>query len=102
MEESLVLEMLQTGKTATWPAKNQLQESGEVVDKEVKGTPSTDRTRRMKERFMNAKCTMDMEAPIAYTKAWREHEGKPLYVRRGLAYKYMLEHLTPAIREDAL
>lgn len=102
MEESLVLEMLQTGKTATWPAKNQLQESGEVVDKEVKGTPSTDRTRRMKERFMNAKCKMDMEAPIAYTKAWREHEGKPLYVRRGLAYKYMLEHLTPVIREDEL
>ena len=31
MEEALVLEMLQTGKTATWPAKNQLQESGEVV-----------------------------------------------------------------------
>ena len=102
MQESLVLEMLETGKTATWPADSGTQQGDEFVDKEVKGVPSTDRTKRMKERFMNAKCKMDMEAPIAYTKAWREYEGKPLYVRRGLSFKYMLEHLTPVIREDEL
>ena len=102
MQESLVLEMLETGKTATWPANSGTQQGDEFVDKEVKGVPSTDRTKRMKERFMNAKCKMDMEAPIAYTKAWREYEGKPLYVRRGLSFKYMLEHLTPVIREDEL
>lgn len=102
MQESLVLEMLETGKTATWPANSGTQQGDEFVEKEVKGVPSTDRTKRMKERFMNAKCKMDMEAPIAYTKAWREYEGKPLYVRRGLSYKYMLEHLTPVIREDEL
>lgn len=102
MQESLVLEMLETGKTATWPANSGTQQGDEFVEKEVKGVPSTDRTKRMKERFMNAKCKMDMEAPIAYTKAWREYEGKPLYVRRGLSFKYMLEHLTPVIREDEL
>ena len=102
MQESLVLEMLETGKTATWPADSGTQQGDEFVEKEVKGVPSTDRTKRMKERFMNAKCKMDMEAPIAYTKAWREYEGKPLYVRRGLSFKYMLEHLTPVIREDEL
>lgn len=102
MQESLVLEMLETGKTATWPADSGTQQGDEFVDKEVKGVPSTDRAKRMKERFMNAKCKMDMEAPIAYTKAWREYEGKPLYVRRGLSFKYMLEHLTPVIREDEL
>ena len=69
MQESLVLEMLETGKTATWPADSGTQQGDEFVEKEVKGVPSTDRTKRMKERFMNAKCKMDMEAPIAYTKA---------------------------------
>ena len=75
MQESLVLEMLETGKTATWPANSGTQQGDEFVEKEVKGVPSTDRTKRMKERFMNAKCKMDMEAPIAYTKAGREYEG---------------------------
>ena len=94
MQESLVLEMLETGKTATWPANSGTQQGDEFVEKEVKGVPSTDRTKRMKERFMNAKCKMDMEAPIAYTKAWREYEGKPLYVRRGLSFKYRLSART--------
>lgn len=102
IEKSHVLDMLQTGNTVTWPLNTSFTEGDEYVDKEIIGKPSTPRTQRLKDHFLNAKCKMDMQMPIAYTKKWRELEGEPLYVRRGKSFKYMMESLTPVIRPDEI
>ena len=102
IEKSHVLDMLQTGNTVTWPLNTSFTEGDEYIDKEVIGKPSTPRTQRLKDRFMNAKCKMDMAMPILYTKKWRELEGEPLYIRRGKSFKYMMENLQPVIREDEI
>lgn len=102
MEKSHVLEMLETGRTVTWPLSVSEERGDNIVAKEVKGQPSTERTKRMKERFLESKTRFDSEAPVFYTEAWKMYDGNPLYIRRGLSYKYMLEHLTPVIKEDEL
>ena len=67
IEKSHVLDMLETGQTVTWPLNTSFTEGDEYVDKEIIGKPSTPRTQRLKDRFMNAKCKMDMAMPILYT-----------------------------------
>ena len=100
-EKSRVLEMLETGKTVTWPPQAGAEKNTEkFTPKEVKGKPSTERTARLMDNFLKSKCRFDGEMPLLYTEAWKKHEGDPLYIRRGLAYKYMLEHMTPVIKED--
>ena len=99
--KSGVLEMLETGKTITWPpAAGEAKGKEEFTPKEVTGKPSTPRVARMFDRYLNSKCRFDSEMPILYTKAWKEHAGEPLYIRRAQAYKYMLENMTPVIQED--
>lgn len=101
LEKSRVLEMLETGKTVTWPLEASAQKKEEsFVEKEVKGKPSTERVARMFKNFLDSKCRFDSEMPVFYTEGWKKYAGEPLYIRRGLAYKYMLEHLTPVIKED--
>lgn len=96
-----VLEMLATGKTATWPLSvADTRDTETFVPKEVKGKPSTPRTTRLLANYLDSKCRFDTEMPILYTKAWKEHAGMPLYIRRGLAYKYTVENMTPVIQED--
>lgn len=101
MEKSQVLNMLKTGKTITWPLNiNAENDNKNFTAKEVKGKASTERTARMFNNFLNSKCRFDSEMPVFYTEGWKKYDGEPLYIRRGLAYKYMLEHLTPVIKED--
>lgn len=100
-EKSRVLEMLETGNTVTWPLNLSAEKNDQkFVQKEIQGKPSSDRTARMYEHFLNSKCRFDSQMPVFYTEGWKKYDGEPLYIRRGLAYKYMLEHLTPVIKED--
>lgn len=55
---------------------------------------------RSNENFLNSKCRFDPQMPLFYTEGWKKYDGEPLYIRRALAYKYMLEHMTPVIQED--
>lgn len=98
-EKSRVLEMLETGKTVTWPLNAEKDDKG-FTPKEIQGKPSTERTARMYENFLNSKCRFDPQMPLFYTEGWKKYDGEPLYIRRALAYKYMLEHMTPVIQED--
>lgn len=99
--DSPVIAMLETGNTVTWPltkAANKDDES--FTPKEIKGKASTERTARMFERFLTSKCRFDSEMPRFYTEGWKLYDGEPLYIRRGMAYKFMLEHMTPVIKDD--
>lgn len=102
-EKSHVLEMLETGKTVTWPPEVAKEKENEkFIKKEVEGKPSTERSARVYENYLNSKCRFDPQLPLLYTDAWKEYDGEPLYMRRGLSYRYMLEHQTPVIRDDEL
>ena len=99
--DSPVIAMLETGNTSTWPLELAAsKENEEFTQKEVKGEASTERTARMFERFLTSKCRFDSEMPRFYTEGWKLYDGEPLYIRRGLSYKYMLEHMTPVIKDD--
>ncbi len=98
-ETSRVLNMLETGNTITWPLDLRTKES-DFVKKEIEGTPSTARTKKMYDNFLTAKCRFDASMPILYTKAWQENDGKPLYIRRALAYKYMLDNMDAIVKYD--
>lgn len=99
-EKSRVLEMLETGKTVTWPVTASEAKGEGFVAKEVQGKPSTERSQRLFDRYLNAKCRFDGQMPLLYTKAWKENAGQPLYIRRGLAYKYMIENMDATVKED--
>ena len=49
-----VLEMLETGKTVTWPPTIEKKADNKFTPKEVKGKPSTPRVARMFETFLNS------------------------------------------------
>lgn len=99
--KSRVLEMLETGKTVAWPpTANADRELTDFVQKEVVGKPSTDRTQRLFDHFLNSKCRFDGQMPLLYTEAWKKYDGMPLYIRRGLSYKYMIENMDATVKED--
>jgi len=102
VEKVTVMDMLEGGKTMKWPPTEAESRASGFVPQEVQRVPTTERTRRMKQRFLNAKLRLDPEFAIHYTKEWRAKEGQPLYIRRALAYKYALEHITPVINPDEL
>ena len=84
--DSPVIAMLETGNTATWPldlAANKPNQG--FTPKEVKGKGSTKRSALMFERFLTTKCRFDSEMPLLYTEGWKQNDGEPLYIRRGLA-----------------
>lgn len=83
-----------------WPL-DQAAADGPVAEVQQRA-PSTDRTKRMKARFLESKMMLDPEFAIRYTESWREHDGEALLLRRAYAYKDALEALTPVIGEDEL
>jgi len=97
-----VLSMLETGKTVTWPPTEAEQKKEGFVPREVKREPSTERGKRIRERFLNTRCMLDPQFSVHYTKAWQENAGEPLYIRRALSYKYALEKIDPVIDPDEL
>jgi formate C-acetyltransferase/4-hydroxyphenylacetate decarboxylase large subunit len=102
MTKVTAMDMLEKGKTMKWPPTEEESQAAGFVPQEVQKVPVTDRTKRIKARFLAQKCKLDPEFAILYTKEWKAQEGQPLYIRRALAYKYALEHVTPVINPDEL
>jgi formate C-acetyltransferase/4-hydroxyphenylacetate decarboxylase large subunit len=73
-----------------------------VTPREVKGEPSTPRSRIVRERYLKAEPRVDPERAYLYTKSWKETEGEPVEIRRGKSFKYVMSNLTPVIREGEL
>lgn len=76
-------------KRVRWPFTE--AESGDSIVRVTQRSPSTERTRGIKARFLETKMMLDPEFTIQYTRSWRRYDGEPLLVRRALAYKEGLE-----------
>jgi formate C-acetyltransferase/4-hydroxyphenylacetate decarboxylase large subunit len=70
--------------------------------REIKREPSTERTRRLKQRYLEAEMRLDLTWPVYITEYFSQSEGQPIVERRGGALKYAMERLTPFIRDDEL
>ncbi|KPJ57612.1 MAG: hypothetical protein AMJ42_04625 [Deltaproteobacteria bacterium DG_8] len=70
--------------------------------REIVREPSTERTRRLKQRYLEAEMRLDLTWPLYITEYFKHTEGQPIVERRGGAFKYAIEKLTPIIRDDEL
>lgn len=70
--------------------------------REVKREPSTERTKRLKQRYLEAELRLDLTWPCLITEYFKQTEGQPIVERRGGAFKYAMERLAPIIRDDEL
>jgi formate C-acetyltransferase/4-hydroxyphenylacetate decarboxylase large subunit len=73
-----------------------------VVEREVRGNPSTERVKKRLEALWNSDLRLDTERAKLYTEYVKEHWNEPVYTRQGGALKYILSNLTPVIYEDEL
>ncbi|TDA65621.1 MAG: MFS transporter [Clostridia bacterium] len=73
----------------------------EVTDREIRKEPSK-RAKKLRDDYLNAKISLDIEFPYWYTRKWIEEEGQHPLIRRALALKCGFEHLTPMIRAGEL
>lgn len=95
MEETVKLQ------TPKWPLTKEEEQGAEFISREVKGQPSTERSKRVKQGYLDARMMLDPEFSILYTKKWRECEGQDaLLIRRAKAYAYAIENITPVILPD--
>jgi len=78
------------------------KQEGRVVDREIKGNPSTERVAMRYNELITKEAYVDSERCKLYTDYIKEHWNEPLYLRAGGAYKYVLSHLTPKIWDDEL
>jgi len=74
---------------------------GKVPDKKITGREvvkkPTKRAGVLRDRFFNAKSSVNVEFPYWYTRKWDEQDGDVTIVRRAEALKAAFEHLTPVI-----
>jgi len=70
--------------------------------REIRRTPSTERTRRLKQRYLEAEMRLDLAWPLYITEYFKQTEGQPIVERRAGAFKYAMERLKPVIRDDEL
>ena len=70
--------------------------------REIEREPSTGRTQRLKQRYLEAELRLDLSWPLYITEYFKQTEGQPIVERRGGAFKYAMEKLTPVIRDDEL
>ena len=73
-----------------------------IVEREIKREPSTPRTKMLKERYLSEKLTICPERAIYFTESMKRTEGEPIILRRARGLKYVLERITPIIREGEL
>ena len=78
------------------------EKPGRVVDREVKGSPSTERVALRYNELLSKEAYVDSERARLYTEYIREHWNEPAYLRAGGALKHVLSNLTPVIWEDEL
>jgi formate C-acetyltransferase/4-hydroxyphenylacetate decarboxylase large subunit len=70
--------------------------------REIMKETSTERTQRLKQRYLEAEMRLDLTWPLYITEYYKKTEGQPIVERRAGAFKYALERLTPIIRDDEL
>ncbi|AZR73064.1 hypothetical protein BBF96_06495 [Anoxybacter fermentans] len=70
--------------------------------REVRGTPSTERVKLMRDRYLSAPLMIDVEYIKYYTEAHKKTDGMNVLERRAECHAYALERLTPVIREGEL
>jgi formate C-acetyltransferase/4-hydroxyphenylacetate decarboxylase large subunit len=73
-----------------------------ITEREIKFEPSTPRTKMLKERYLDEKLTICPERAIYFTESMKQTEGEPIIVRRAKGLRYVLEKITPVIREGEL
>lgn len=70
--------------------------------REILREASTERTQRLKNRYLEAEMRLDLSWPLYITEYFKKTEGQPIVERRGGAFKYAMEKLAPVIRDDEL
>lgn len=70
--------------------------------REITRDTSTERTQRLKQRYLEAEMRLDLSWSLYITEYFKKTEGQPIVERRAGAFRYALEKLTPIIREDEL
>lgn len=73
-----------------------------IAEREIKREPSTPRTKMLRERYLSEKLTICPERAIYFTESMKQTEGEPLILRRAKGLRYVLEKITPIIREGEL
>lgn len=76
----------------------------QIAPREIEREPTTERTRKLRDRLLNAKVCLDIEFPYYYTLKWREKEvsGLPPLLRRAIALRHAFSNITPVIRPGEL
>lgn len=64
--------------------------------------PISDRIKRMRKEVVAAKPILCSERALLVTESYQETEGKPIAIRRALAFKHILENMTQNIFVDEL
>ena len=72
------------------------------IPRETKRDASTERTRRLKQRYLEAEMRLDLSWPLYIMEYFKQTEGQPIVERKAGAFRYALERLTPIIRDDEL
>ncbi len=70
--------------------------------REIMGEPSTDRTKALRQSYLDDTRRLDVERLLLLTEAYRKLEGKPIMIKKARAYRYVMENLTPVIHEGEL
>jgi len=74
----------------------------QFAEREIKREPSTERTRRLKQKYLEAEMRLDLTWPVLKTEYFKQTDGQPIVARKAGAFRYALERLTPVIRDDEL
>ena len=59
--------------------------------REIVGETSTERTQRLKQRYLEAEMRLDLSWPLYITEYFKKSEGQPIVERRAAAFRYALE-----------
>ena len=70
-----------------------------LSNKEIQSTPSTERVKSIRSRYLNEPLFIDSEYIKFYSEAHSKTDGNNVFERRAECHSYALEHLTPVIRE---
>ncbi|MFX0116041.1 MAG: pyruvate formate lyase family protein, partial [Candidatus Hodarchaeota archaeon] len=74
----------------------------EILPREVKGKPSTERSRKLRDRYLSEPLILDAEYIYNYMLAHKKTDGFHLFERRAECHAFALENLTPKIRDGEL
>lgn len=71
----------------------------QFTDREIKGTPSTERSAFFKQRYLSSPLMMDIEYIRNLTTSHKQTEGMDYLMRRAVNHAFALSHITPVIHE---